>query len=629
MPYNKEDLPRFSNTAGKISILAAVAGFCAFMFAFMVDLGQQELQRVAAQSYTATTTLVVLNTPPTFTENASEVLESSTSTPTNSGSVIQWTAVANDANLADYYLLVCSVNASPTAQSAPATPVCGGGIQWGVSTATPSDTRAFVSTTTVEGGLFSEVNQWYAWVCDGDAVQPECSPTPTTGLSATNSSPFHMNSRPVLTNASSSGAVDPGSALSFFSTSSDPDVAGGNDTVSIIVCSSNTNFSTSTDSCTDYIASSTVFVASDASAATTTASVIRDQTYQAYVYLIDNHGHEALAPIQANFDINNVAPTIVGGDIDLNTGSDLALLVPNGETTGFSLDFTISDANSCINSTGATSTEITGYEVSVFRSGIGTAGCDAAAGDYDANNCYSSGVATSTWDLSCTAATSSCTGITDDTQIFNCSFPLWFIADPTDTNATPTLDSPFAAENWTAAVRGVDDDFATGTQATNTSQTIDLLQLTAIDLQTAEIAYGALAPGDTAPFTLLGGTAGATTSDILNVGNTGLDQEVLGDSMCDGYSPSSPCASNASSTIPESQQKFSSTTIAYASILANTLSSTTYSEVELDVNKTTATSSPNLGTTYWGIVVPASISVAGSYQGLNTFRAVTAETGDW
>jgi hypothetical protein len=51
--------------------------------------------------------------------------------------------------------------------------------------------------------------------------------------------------------------------------------------------------------------------------------------------------------------------------------------------------------------------------------------------------------------------------------------------------------------------------------------------------------------------------------------------------------------------------------------------------VELDVNKSTSTSTPNEGVTYWGIAVPISITLAGNYNGLNTFTAVTAEPGDW
>jgi hypothetical protein len=52
-------------------------------------------------------------------------------------------------------------------------------------------------------------------------------------------------------------------------------------------------------------------------------------------------------------------------------------------------------------------------------------------------------------------------------------------------------------------------------------------------------------------------------------------------------------------------------------------------EVELDVLKTTSTSTPEQGTTYWGIAVPGSIELAGIYTGLNTFTARTAEPGDW
>jgi hypothetical protein len=60
-----------------------------------------------------------------------------------------------------------------------------------------------------------------------------------------------------------------------------------------------------------------------------------------------------------------------------------------------------------------------------------------------------------------------------------------------------------------------------------------------------------------------------------------------------------------------------------------TLSSSTPNEVELDINKSISTSSPTYGDTYWGIAVPVTITLAGSYEGLNTFTAVTAEALDW
>lgn len=631
MTYNREELPQFSKTAGKISIIAAVIGVFAFLFALMVDVGHQELQRVSAQ--TATTSLTVLNTPPVFTQNAYEVTESSTTTPTNSGDVIQWTALGTDSNGAPYFLLVCSTNASPTANAAPdnlnlgtAPPECGGGAQWGVSTSTVSGQRAYVSTTTVEvadnaGTQFDEVNNWYAWVCDDDPVQPACSALPTQGISATNSAPFNMNQRPVLTNFFNNGGVDPGGVLDFLSTSTDPDLAGGADGLTLVVCQTNDSFSSSTDTCASgFLASTTLpYPTVNATATYTLAPVVRDGTYPAYGYLVDEHGHNATAIISQGFDVNNVAPTIAGGDIDLNGGLDIALTVPGGETTGFTLDFTLSDANSCINSGGATSSEIIGYDVSIYRSSF-SAACDPDAPTYNPNNCYPSSLATTTWNLTCTASTTSCTGTTDPTQLFECSFPLWFVADPTDPD--PDTPASFAADNWVAEVRGADDQYATGTSATNTSQLVEVLQFTALNLLDGEIPYGSLTPGENT------GSLGTSTT-VENVGNTGLDQEVDGESMCGTFTATNTCAVNASSTIPAYEQQFASTSILYDDPIVKVLSSSTPTEADIDVNKTTSTSSPTTGDTFWGIEVPLSITVAGSYQGLNTFYALTASSTAW
>ncbi len=99
--------------------------------------------------------------------------------------------------------------------------------------------------------------------------------------------------------------------------------------------------------------------------------------------------------------------------------------------------------------------------------------------------------------------------------------------------------------------------------------------------------------------------------------------------MCPTFAIGNECITSATSTVPETQQKFSSTSLSYGSGLALVLSSTTPAEVELDINKSTSTSTPTSGITYWGIAVPSSITLAGAYTGLNTFYGVTAEPGDW
>ena len=623
-------------TAGKISVLAAVAGLAVFLLAFMVDVGQQEFQRVSAQ--TATTSLTVLNTPPVFTVQPTEVIPSSTTTPTNSGDVIQWTAVGTDSNGAPYFLLVCSTNASPTANEAADSgslgteaPDCGvGAVEWAISTSTNSGDVAFAATTTAEGALFAESNDWFAWVCDDDPTQAACNPIPSQGLfgpGASSSSPFNMNTRPTLTDAYNDAPVDPGALLTFFSTSTDADIEGGADTMTIVVCGGAGDYNTVTNECdANFIASSSVPATTDVTATTTISIPVRDQVYDAFVFLVDEHGHEAAAnPIQANFEVANVAPTIVGGDISLNGGVDMTLLNPGGTTTGFTLDFTVSDANSCQNA--AAGDEITGYEISVLRSGptgdySTSTNCNPLNADYDPNGCYTNGVPFDVWQLACTASSTSCTGPTDETQLFNCTFPLWFLADPTDNGA---IVSPFAADDWVAAIAGGDDNFATSSQVAGTLG-VQVESATFLDLVTAVIPYGALAPGDNT------GTL-STSTTILNVGNTGLDQLVDGSAMCPTFvSTSSDCSLNGTSTIFTSNQQFASTSVAYNSAFAQTLPTTTVAtpaELELNVVKTTSTSTPESDETFWGIAVPSAISVAGAYTGLNTFFGVTAEAVDW
>ena len=623
MLYKKEELPQVMQTAGKITILTALAGVLVFAAAFIFDIGTHQLSKVSAQ--TASTTLTVLNTPPSFVVNAYEITESSTTTPTNSGSVIQWRAVGLDSNNAPYFLLVCSTNASPTANDAidnfnlgTTPPNCGGGTQWGVSASAPSGSPVTVTATTTEIAPFLEANNWFAWVCDDDPVNPRCNNVPVQGYSATNSSPFHVNKRPVLTNFYNNGPIDPGATLTFLSTSTDPDVVGGEDTIKLVVCQTNTYDSTTNTCSSGFLASTTVGVTANASASYLLASIVRDNSYGAFGFIVDQHGHEASAnPISQSFTVNNVAPTVLGGDIDLNGGVDITLTQEADETTGFTLDFIARDANSCVNSVAAP--EIVNYRVAVFRSDYGTTTCSGLAGTYNPNYCYPSGVSSAVWNLNCVASSTSCTGPLDDSVIFECTFPLWFIADPTD-NAV-NIPAAFEAANWSAGVSAIDDDAAIGAMAT-TSNPVDLISFTALDLLTAEIPFGALEPGDDS------GTLTATTT-IVSTGNTGIDQELTGESMCGTFAVGNECAPSASSTIPESEQQFASTSIAYDSIFAGTLSSTTNQELELDVNKTTSTSTLSQGVTYWGIAVPISITLAGSYQGLNTFTAVTAEATDW
>lgn len=623
MLYNLENKSNYIQTAGKVTIAAAVSGLLIFAFAFLFNVGKTELLKVEAQ--TASTTLTVLNTPPVWINLAIEQYESSTSTPTNSGSNISWVAQADNSGNAPYFLIVCSTVATPTPNAAvdlsslgTAPPNCNGGVQWGVSASTSALAQAVVATTTTEnfgGSGFNELNDWFAWVCDDDPVNPRCNNTYSQGINATNSSPFHVNRRPVFTTFYNDSPKDPGTTLNFLSTSTDPDVVGGEDALKLYVCNLN-DFILGSLTCGagGEIASTTGTVTANATAVFTLPVVIQDDTYDAWAYLVDQHGHAASGGAYATnqgFIVSNVAPTVAAGNISINGGVDLTLSVPASQTTGFTLAFETSDANSCVNA--ASGNEITGYSASLFRSSIGTTTCNGTAGSYNPNNCYPSGVATSTWNLSCTASSTSCTGATDPTITWACTFPLWFVADPTDSS------SPYVADDWMAAISGVDDNNATGTLATSTN-VVTLFSFPAIDLLTSEIPYGALEPGTNT------GTLNATTT-VLSIGNTGLNQNLEGEAMCPGYSFGNDCATSATSTVPDFKQEFATSSIAYGSGID--LSSTTPQLLALKVQKTTSTTTPNNGITYWGIEVPGTITLSGAYTGLNTFYAVTSSSTDW
>jgi hypothetical protein len=608
MSYSTDHL----RTAGKITVYAAFVGIFVFAVAFIFNLGLEKVPNVGAQDM-ATTSVQVLNTPPLWTATTTEEIESSDTSPTNAGDTVSWVAIGTDSNSEDYYLLICSTSASPTPNSS-AAPTCSAGVQWAVSTATISGTQARAATTTL--AAWSESNTWFAWICDGNSGTPRCSNAYTQGTNATNSSPFIVNHRPSFTIFTDTSPADPGTLVTFYSTSSDGDTSGSADTVKLIVCAT-AGFSTSTDTCTGTtLGSTTVFAASDASATYTIVIPTQDQNYGAYGYVIDSHGFEASGGAHgtdSTLTVSNVAPSVSSSTISINGGSDIALTQESGETTGFTLSFTASDNNSCYNS--ASTSEITNYQLSLYRSGIASTTCTPTA-SHDANNCYVSTVATTTWNLSCTASSTSCTGISDPDQVWNCTFPLWYIADPTDGTATSTQ---YPTENWLAQVRGIDDDYATGSLS-ESSIGVEVTSFLAFALNTLTIPYGALEPGQqNDPL--------VATTTISATGNVGLDKNVEGESMCTSYTASTLCPNSSTSTIPESEQRFATGTVSYAA--ATALSSSTVQEVEVNVKKSTSTVSQQTGNAYWGIRVPGSITYAGNYYGQNTFYAVVGESVNW
>jgi len=610
--------------AGKIVISTTVCAALFSIFAFVV-LFQTNVPEVRADD--VTTSVTVLNTAPEWTVDAEETTESSTSTPTNSGSIITWHATGTDSSGDNYYLIICKTSGTPTANSN-AAPSCNGGVtnRWALSAATPSGTRATAATTTKETFPFDqEKNDWWAWICDGNAGLPKCNQTYKQGNGdAGKASPFVVNHPPVFSSLSNTGNINPDGTITWNTTSYDNDSLETNDEVRVIVCKT---AGISNGACTGSTWATSTLTASDAATSTTLLAPYPDGLYQAYVYIVDTHNHSATSTLQASsssFRVNNVAPTVSAATISLEDTDSavdpLTLLEANATTGPFKVKFTMSDGNSCVNL--SSGDEIASVIANIYRSGIGQAGCDES-GEYDSNNCYVNASPYFSNQISCSQDGGSCSGSSDDSSTWTCNFNLWFNADPT-TGADPT-DTQYFAEDWRASVQIADDNFATSSLTEGTTPK-ELSTFLAFDVSSTSIPYGSLEPGGTV-------ASLATSTDLRATGNIGLDQDLYGDTMCTTWTVADSCDNNgyqAASDILVANQKFATSNVVYASPLAYALtSSSTPTELLINIPKTIATTSVQVKYTHWGISIPGSITTSGSYTGQNTITAKKSDATFW
>jgi hypothetical protein len=607
-----------STDAGKITITTLVSLLVVFTLGIALDfLRGGNIERAEAE--TATSTVTVLNTPPNWTVNAQELYDSATDTPTNVGTSTVWFATATDDNGEDYFLLICNTPSAATpVGNGP--PECNGGSsnRFARSATTTSGTVATASRTALAGD--PESNDWWAFVCDSNAGTPQCNTTATQGVptSTTNRSPFVVNHRPTFSLFADNSPTLPGRLVLWSSTATDTDTLGGIDTLRLFVCRAPGFDPTTAVGCTNGSwASSTVPSSVGDPTATTTITIPTvDRDYTAYGYVVDQHNLAASGGSQgtdSTLTVANATPIVSTSSISmLDTGgtSTTYLLLRNEATTtlGYQILFTVDDDNSC--TTSASTTEIVGIESAVYRSGVAFAGCDTL-GEYNENQCYNSLTASATWPVVCTQNTGTCSGIGDLSVDWTCTFPLWYVADPTDGG---TL---YPTENWRAAVQAIDDDGDAGWYAQDQVGT-EVLSYLSINATGSPIAYGSLEPGDNNPLLF-------ATTTVRATGNVGVDTTVTGNDMCPSY-PN--CSGNATSTIFAVNQQYGTSTLTY-NTSGYSLQSTSSPELEINVRKSTATTSPEGRNTFWGIGVPAAITLAGDYVGVNTIFGVTGESSAW
>lgn len=569
----------------------------------------------------ATTTVTVTNVAPIWSTNAEENPASSTGTPTNVGSDTRWLGTGTDSNDEPYYMIVCSTSTLPVASSTGAPWCVGGTIRWGVSALTPSGQVATATRTAVAGDV--ELNEWWAFICDENDANPACNLTAVQGNGDFDaSSPFYVNHRPIFNFFYDNSPQDPGLSVTWTASSVDYDVVVDADTVQLFVCKANDFTGSACGAGGTYCTSS--LVSSSPTCAFALEYPKPDGNYTAFGFVLDNHGFAVSGGSQGTdsvLTVNNVAPTIAAASISLNdsdASGPLTLLNEAATTTGFNVKFTVADGNSCV--TTASTSEITTALINVYRSGVGYWGCINGS-QFDANSCYAaSATGSGTWRVFSGAdkdAGGICNGSDDDTQAWTSTFTLWYVADPTD--GSTASDSAFFAEDWLNSVAAFDDQSAS-------SNLIELLpgnarelqSFLAVDLRTPTIAYGSLAPGqNTEPLSV--------TTVLAATGNVGLDQSASGSHMCVPY-PN--CSGSATDTIHVFNQHYTATA---GTVFTNgiILTSTTSPELEVNGRKSTATSHQQTASSYWGILVPITITQAGDYTGQNTIYGIKSEGSQW
>jgi hypothetical protein len=628
---------RSSKVSGKITVSVLVVGILIFISLFFFDFVNQETTQKAIAQNSAVTSVNVRNTPPVWTVDVAESPASYAGQPTNSTDDVTWTATATDANGDPYYLLVCMTNTELEEDVhliGGSPPTCPGG-QWARSPLTNSGEVATATYTTSEAN--QNINNWWAWICDHHVQDPRCNAAVSQG-SGNSGSPFVVNKRPVFTAISNTSegegnAVAPGEDVIWTATANDSNnTAIGPYNVALYVCGeAGFTFDGTSWGCVNEseLCHSSPMVASNPSCDFEIPVPSHDIAFPAWVYVIDQHMHIA-APGGGSahatnnpYTVANVAPFITASEIHLinhtgNSPDPLQLTVAQGQTAGFTITLEVNDNNGCETSLGGR--EISSIKANVFRSGITSALC-RLEGHANPNNCYTD--ADPNWTPMFTYDEDSCTGGVSET--WTGTFPLWYVADPTD------VGSQFPDDVWLASLMA--EDKGALTSAWTDMELVrgkNMSSFLAFTLSTLAIPYGELEAGES--------TNTDAETEIVATGNVGINQDVYGDDMCSsherGVGANNGCLESsdpgyASQTIPTPNQKVAldyGTAYGTATPLDYVGSPV---EVLTEVPKTTVVLSPQTGSMYWGIGIPLAVTVAGEYFGLNTFEAKISPSTSW
>lgn len=561
-------------------VMSSAIGGVVFNFDFKLVKSENnnlnlEISMPRVQADTASTTVTVRNAPPAFSVEPEEYPVSTSTSPINVGDGISFIATADDPEGHSYYLLICS--------SAAASPDAGGGeptcddTQFCVSGLTADETETSCLYEVVDPG--SETQEWYAYVCDNHASEADCNevasqgPSPQTGDS---SSPFYVNHAPTINAVSTTlDNQAPGGTFGFTATSTDNDVMGGDDVLTLFICDTN-SWATSTGCAGTELCNATG--TDDIYCEWTDTAPTVDQAYNYWAFVVDDNDMPASNnSLTNNYTIINVAPIVTGVYLVPNDGSDILLNLKEAPaTTVIASSTTISDPNGCADLVSASSTIYWSNVVGEY---------DCAAND---DNCY--------YIPSVDCSITNCSGAQ---ATVTCDTTLEHFARPTDASS----DVP--ATTWIAAIRVFDEALSgIGTTTVGT----DVKTNTALDVTEATIPYGIIQAGQNS------GTSTATTT-VINFGNSPLDVELYGTDM-----------TKAPDSIGIEFQEHSLS--AYFLYGTGTNATSTMSIDIEDIITPRPTSLTNVyDNVYWGIQIPSG-TPSGDYGGINTFSA-NLDASDW
>ncbi len=519
------------------------------------------------------------NNAPYFTVLPSDTGSASTS-PTNYGTNVSFTATAQDDDVGDdYYLAVCKTNAVVAGNDAP--PSCTAG-DWCISNLASSTAEASCDYSTAEA---DEELDWYAFACDKHAgfSIAKCSAV-SQGSGATDASPFVINHPPVLTSVNTDiDNQDPGSVFNFSTVSSDTDVSGGADTVDLYIC-----YGTSaaygvgcaggaSDTVCSVIATTSANISCSYSDIAPSPSGAT--TYN--VFLFDENGMAANNNyLTSSYSINNVAPIL--GSLVLNSGSDITLNLGGAPDTQIqTINASIVDQNGC--DTGLVSAVAT-----IYMSGA-SGGSACTSNDSD---CYQINTAN--------CVKNNCTGDDDDTASYVCTADMKYFAAPTDIS----IGNPWESHNWLSYLNVYDGSNYSAT----TSAAVELITSTALDVPEDVIDFGSdLFVGENS------GTDNSTTT-VVNIGNSPIDASLSGTDMA-GNPSGSIGVSNMEWSLSGGFSWSSGSDLTTVDTGVNIVASNPISSTEVSDN------------IYWGIGIPFGAD-ASIYYGQNDF-SVSLDNDDW